>query len=188
MLSIVATGLTLFCPSYFGADPWTGSNIPKSSPIFAPAATPKPPTSWAASSERMSPNKFVVTMTSKDSGRLISCMVAASMCRSSSSTCGYDLATSCTAPLKIPSVILRIFPLCTNVNRFLRFMAKSKANLATLSEAVFVMILIATPTPGVTSNSFPEYNPSVFSRTMTMSIPGFNEGTFGRVRAGRMFA
>src|SRR2546421_1486528 len=50
------------------------------------------------------------------------------------------------------------------------------------------MIFIATPTPGVTSNSFPEYNPSVFSLTTIKSIPGFRAVTFGRVRAGRTFA
>src|SRR5712692_1042599 len=95
------------------------------------------------------------------------------------------LRTDC---LKRPSVIFRIFALCTNASFFLLFIASSRANFAILSEAVRVMIFIATATPGVTSNSFPEYNPSVFSLTTIRSIPGFRAVTFGRVRAGRTLA
>ena len=41
---ISAVGLTLFWPLYFGAEPCVGSNSAQSSPIFAPGATPRPPT------------------------------------------------------------------------------------------------------------------------------------------------
>src|SRR5262249_48373732 len=41
--SIIAIGLTLFCPAYFGAEPWVGSKIATSSPKFAPGAMPSPP-------------------------------------------------------------------------------------------------------------------------------------------------
>ena len=30
--SIIAVGLALFCPAYFGAEPWTGSNSAASVP------------------------------------------------------------------------------------------------------------------------------------------------------------
>src|SRR6266849_3356921 len=69
---------------------------------------------------------------------------------------------SWTACLKIPSVILRMFPLWTKVNLFLLFEASSKANLATLSEAALVMII--------------------------MAMPGLREVTLGRLRAGRTLA
>src|SRR5207244_7536653 len=88
----------------------------------------------------------------------------------------------------MPSVIFRMFALWTNASFLLRFIASSRANFAILSEAARVTIFIATPTPGVTSNSFPEYNPSVFSLTTIKSIPGFRAVTFGRVRAGRTLA
>ena len=78
--------------------------------------------------------------------------------------------------------------LAGNVSFLLRFWASSKANLATLSDAARVTILIATPTAGAASNSLPEYNPSVVSRTMTMSMLGFSEATLGRLRAGRTLA
>src|SRR5256885_16360737 len=88
----------------------------------------------------------------------------------------------------MPSVIFRMFALWTNVSFFLLFIARSRANFAILSEAARVIIFIATPTPVVTSNSFPEYNPSVFSLTTIKSILGFRAVTFGRVRAGRTLA
>ena len=53
--SIIAIGFTLFCPAYLGALPWVGSKSAPSSPMFAPGATPRPPTSPAHRSEMMSP-------------------------------------------------------------------------------------------------------------------------------------
>ena len=41
---ISAVGLTLFSPLYFGALPCVASNTAPSGPIFAPGATPNPPT------------------------------------------------------------------------------------------------------------------------------------------------
>ena len=43
-------------------------------------------------------------------------------------------------------------------------------------------------TPPSNSNSMPRYRHSVFSLTMTKSIPGLSEGTWGRVLEGLMFA
>jgi hypothetical protein len=42
--------------------------------MFAPAVSPSPPTSPLVRSLMMSPNMFVVTMTSNRSGRMTSCM------------------------------------------------------------------------------------------------------------------
>ena len=47
---IRAVGLTLFWPLYFGALPCVASNTAPSGPMFAPGATPRPPTRPAARS------------------------------------------------------------------------------------------------------------------------------------------
>ena len=52
---IIAVGFTLFCPLYFGADPCVASKTAACSPMFAPGATPSPPTSPAVRSLMMSP-------------------------------------------------------------------------------------------------------------------------------------
>src|SRR5664279_3757090 len=52
---IVATGLTLFWPACFGAEPCDGSKTASFSPMFPEAAKPRPPTIWAQRSEMMSP-------------------------------------------------------------------------------------------------------------------------------------
>ena len=61
-------GLAICFPAISKAAPCTGSNNAKLSPIFAAGATPSPPTTCAASSESISPNKFVVTITSNSWG------------------------------------------------------------------------------------------------------------------------
>ncbi len=58
---IVAMGLTLYIPEYFGAEPWVGSKTPYLSPMLPLQAKPRPPTSWAARSETMSPKRFSAT-------------------------------------------------------------------------------------------------------------------------------
>ena len=52
---IIAVGLTLFWPLYFGAEPCVASKTAVSVPMLAPGATPRPPTMPAVRSERMSP-------------------------------------------------------------------------------------------------------------------------------------
>ncbi len=52
---IIAIGFTLFWPRYFGAEPCVASKTAVSGPMFAPGATPSPPTSPAVRSETMSP-------------------------------------------------------------------------------------------------------------------------------------
>src|SRR5262245_30758820 len=53
--SIIAIGLTLFWPVYFGAEPCVGSKTAACVPKFAPGARPSPPTKPAARSDTMSP-------------------------------------------------------------------------------------------------------------------------------------
>jgi len=52
---IIAIGFATPFPAMSGAAPWTGSKRAKSAPMFAEGVIPSPPTSWAASSESMSP-------------------------------------------------------------------------------------------------------------------------------------
>ena len=58
-------GFAIFFPAISGADPCTGSNNPLWSPMFPDGARPNPPTSPALSSDNMSPNKLLETMTLK---------------------------------------------------------------------------------------------------------------------------
>ncbi len=57
-------GLTLYCPAYFGAEPWDGSNTASFFPILPEQPNPSPPTICAARSEMMSPYRFGATSTS----------------------------------------------------------------------------------------------------------------------------
>ena len=65
-------GLALPCPMMSGAVPWQGWNTAWRSPISAEGAMPMPPIRPAVMSERMSPNMFSITMTSKSQGRFTS--------------------------------------------------------------------------------------------------------------------
>ena len=51
-----------------GAVPWQGWNTACLSPMSAEGAMPKPPIRPAARSDRMSPNMFSITITSKSHG------------------------------------------------------------------------------------------------------------------------
>ena len=52
---IIAVGLTLFWPLYFGAEPCVASKTAVSGPMLPPGATPSPPTRPAVRSLTMSP-------------------------------------------------------------------------------------------------------------------------------------
>ena len=75
---IVALGLAVSVPARCGDDPWIGSKRPatpwtvRRSPSDAEGSMPSDPASTEASSERMSPNMFSVTMTSNDAGFVMS--------------------------------------------------------------------------------------------------------------------
>ena len=58
-------GLALSWPAMSGAEPWTGSYMPKfPSAREAEGSMPMEPVIWLASSERMSPKILLVTITS----------------------------------------------------------------------------------------------------------------------------
>ena len=69
---IIPVGLALPCPMMSGAVPWQGWNTAWRSPMSADGAMPMPPIRPAVMSERMSPNMFSITMTSKSQGRFTS--------------------------------------------------------------------------------------------------------------------
>src|SRR5690606_20606191 len=80
-----------------GAEPWLGSYIPWLAELSeADGSMPIEPVSMAASSDRMSPNRLPVTMTSNSLGARTSCMAALSMYMWERATSGYSLATSIT--------------------------------------------------------------------------------------------
>jgi hypothetical protein len=60
--------LATFFPAMSGAEPCTGSYRPVPLPRLADGSRPSEPTIAPASSDRMSPNMFSVTMTSKLAG------------------------------------------------------------------------------------------------------------------------
>ena len=77
--AIAPSGQALFWPVYLGAEPWMGSNMEVLPGWMLPeAAMPMPPCSMEPRSVMMSPNMFVVTMTSNQSGFLIIHMQQAS--------------------------------------------------------------------------------------------------------------
>src|SRR2546425_1531447 len=114
--SMSAMGFTLFCPAYLGAEPWIASNTATPpSPMFAPGATPSPPTRPATRSETISPYRFGSTRTSYSSGFCTSCMHMLSTMRSSNSMSGYSCATSRAIFKKSPSANFMMLALCTAV-------------------------------------------------------------------------
>src|SRR5690606_22858039 len=94
---IVARGFALFWPAMSGAEPWLGTYRPWLEAFMeAEGSMPMEAVSMAASSDRMSPNRLPVTMTSNALGARTSCMAALSTYMCESSTFGYSRATSMT--------------------------------------------------------------------------------------------
>ena len=88
---------------------------------------PSEPVIWAASSERMSPNMFSVTTTSKSAGRLMSCIAVLSTSRSSSSTSGYSSSWTRWTISRHMREVSSTLRLSTLVTLFLRLRAASNA-------------------------------------------------------------
>src|SRR5699024_11590236 len=86
-----AVGLTMSLPAMSGAEPWMGSYRPRvPSPSEEDGIIPMEPVIMEASSERMSPNIFSVTMTSNWAGSLTICMAQLSTNISLYATSGYS--------------------------------------------------------------------------------------------------
>ena len=76
---MVASGLATPLPAMSGAEPWIGSYRPFPwASSEAEGSMPMEPVSIEAWSERMSPNRFPVTMTSNCFGARTSCIAALS--------------------------------------------------------------------------------------------------------------
>ncbi len=127
---IVASGFATSLPAMSGALPWLGSYRPLPfASREAEGSMPIEPVSIAASSDRMSPNMFPVTMTSNCLGARTSCIAALSTYRWSSATSGYSACTSLTTSFqnwKVSST----FALSTLVTRLPRRRAAWKATWA----------------------------------------------------------
>ena len=128
---IVASGFARSLPAMSGAEPCTGSYMPgfPGSPSEADGSMPIEPVIWPASSDRISPNMFVVTTTSKSDGRRISCIEALSTYMWSSATSGYSAATRTTTSRQTRE-LSRTLALSTLVSFFRRPRASSKPTRA----------------------------------------------------------
>ena len=92
---MVPVGLAMPLPAMSGAEPWMGSYRPSlPSPSEALGSRPSEPARTAASSVRMSPNMFSVTITSNWAACVIRRMAAESTSWCSSFTSGYSLPIS----------------------------------------------------------------------------------------------
>ena len=171
---MVAIGLALPWPAMSGAEPWTGSYMPKfPSARLADGSMPMDPVIWLASSERMSPNMLLVTSTSKCFGSLTSCMAALSTYMWSSSTSGYSAESSVITFLHRRE-LSRTLALSTLVTLLFRFMADSNALIPILriSASLYSSVSLAIFWPSwSTVSCFPKYMPPVSSLTMRMSRP-----------------
>ena len=105
-----------------GAEPWIGSyspNVPCAvcrSPSDADGSIPSEPASTAASSDRMSPNRFSVTMTSKSAGRRTSSIAHESTSWWLSVTSGFSRPIS-SATVRHSRDVARTFALSTLMTR-----------------------------------------------------------------------
>lgn len=149
----MAIGLATSLPAMSGALPCEACAIARSSEALMDPAVPRDPAISPVRSDRMSPNMFSVTMTSKVWAWRSRCTVAASMCRSSTVTSGYSCPTSRHTSRNRPVVICSTLALWTIVTCFLRPMARRKASWAMRSVARRVMMpcMIAMSGAGIIS-------------------------------------
>src|SRR4029077_4846401 len=89
-------GLAVSVPAREGAEPWMGSNSGALEPKLAEGMTPMEPARAAAASLRISPNIFVVRMTSNCEGRRVSCIAALSTYMCSRRIPGYAVPMAAT--------------------------------------------------------------------------------------------
>ena len=119
--SISAIGFAMPLPAMSGAEPCTASKMAASAPMLAPGAMPRPPTSPATRSDRMSPNRLVVTSMSNCQGLSTSFIAQASMITVSSSNWPLYRRSYSSSPVsrKMPVSAFMMLALCTIVT-FLR--------------------------------------------------------------------
>ena len=144
------SGLARSWPAMSGAEPWIGSYRPwrpwavSRVPIEADGSSPSEPAMTAASSDRMSPNRFSVTRTSKPAGHFASIIAALSTSRCSSSTSGKSAWTS-SVTLRHRRLVARTFALSTWVTFLRRVRASSNARVTIrrISASVYHSVSIA---------------------------------------------
>ena len=91
-----AVGFTMSLPAMSGAEPWMGSYRPRvPSPRLEDGIIPMEPVIIEASSDRMSPNIFSVTITSNCAGFFTICIAQLSTNISLYSTSGYSACSRC---------------------------------------------------------------------------------------------
>ncbi len=194
------SGLAMLRPAMSGAEPCTGSNSEGKLPSglrLADGAIPMVPVQAGPRSERMSPNRLEPTTTSNQSGLHTKWAQRMSMWNWSMRTSGYFCEIALTRSSQKGIVIDMPLDLVAEVRCFFgRFCARSKANLTTRSTPWRVITVswmaISRAVPPNRRPPALEYSPSVFSRTISMSIaPGRRSasGDFmpGSSRAGRRF-
>ena len=121
-----AMGLMISCPAMSGAEPWMGSYSPRvPSPRLEEGTMPMLPVISLASSDRMSPNMFSVTITSNWAGSLQICMAQLSTNISRYSTSGYSAARRCITS-RHRRLVSSTLALSTQVSFFWRLRAVSK--------------------------------------------------------------
>ena len=124
-------------------------------PIDADGSMPSEPAMTAASSDRMSPNRFSVTSTSKPAGHLARVIAAESTSRCSSSTSGKSAWTS-SVTLRHRRLVARTFALSTWVTLRRRPRASSNASVTMrrISASVYHRVSMAARPSGVSRCSY----------------------------------
>ena len=148
----MASGFAWPFPAMSGALPWIGSYSPTVPPSEAEGSIPIDPVIIDASSVRMSPKRFVVTITSNCFGYRTSCMAQLSTSMWASATSGNSRSPTSVTTFLHNSVASRTFALSTEVTLPARFRASSKATRATrsISGRVYTSVLIPVSMPSIT--------------------------------------
>ena len=178
-------------PAISGALPCTASKMAWSWPRLAPGARPKPPIRPAQRSDRISPKRLVVTMMSKRSGFITSCMAQLSTIISSNAMSGYACEISRPVLRNSPEVDFIILALWTRVTFFRESLrAVSKACRMMLAEPALVMMLLSSARFPSSERLWPcpEYRPSRFSRTTIRSRSWYRALVPGSDKIGRTLA
>ena len=124
---MVAIGLAIPLPAMSGAEPWIGSYIPLPvSFIEADGSMPIEPVIMDASSDRISPNRLPVTITSNWPGLRTSCIAQLSTYISEYSTSGYSSLMRCMVSRQT-RLVSSTFALSTEQTFLFRFIAISNA-------------------------------------------------------------